>query len=698
MKKRIEFKPVVIKIIMMLSLIYLLLPQAIYMGKSMKPLFAVPLTVLTAVIPFFAWNMIPLTEESLYIPLYVLVITEVIICVIFIFSGMGGLMGQQMSDYSRSNAILSDLVKYPWPVTYNENYNVSVLNYYIAYFVPGAAVGKIFGQDFHVAEIAVLIWTIIGFTFGLFLVFAVTKVCKLRTIWIFLCWAGLDCIGFTIVDGSLFYGTSHLEHWASIAKDYGNGHIANYMSIATGINWSIQHYVPALIIVFLILLMIKLGTYKLSILLVSSLLFWSPLVAVGILPFALVILIYEKGRLSKFISLPDLLSIPCVALPAVMYFLSMNLESAGGRESIFRGLDWLLQNWTIFILFVVLEFGLIGVLILSSLKEAPVLDKLLCITSLITMTLSLFIDYGTCHDFSMRSTVFSWLILYSFAPAIFETGEKLHKKYLIFYMIGASVTSSTEYARMIQGVLLHGTDVIRAEGNTISGWGMQYQYVGSPDSFFFSKLCRENIDLQSYKEGLEETRDNYILHRDEMWTIYYYEDVLYFLEDEADQSAKVSVIKKDIDGNGNVEEYWLKDTVPSYGTLNEIKGLGKYVIGGYDWNSIQITLSDEDKNLTLEWTLEEMTDWVEDNQWDYEFEVSDLTDVNWKNGILNNGSVVLCANMTISNFLLKDKKFCWSSGNSKIIDVDCDGTYMHLYLETPIQSLLSEDEGFWIEE
>lgn len=697
LKKEIEFKPIAIKILMMIALAYLLFPQMLYMGIIMKPVLAVPLTALTALTLLFAWREIPLAKKSLCIPAYVVIGTEIVMTVIFLSSGMGGFMGGQMGDYARSNAILSDLVNSHWPVTYNQNHNISVLNYYVAYFVPGAAVGKVFGRDFHIAEIAVLLWTIAGFTLGFFLIFAVTGVCKLRTVWVFFCWAGLDWIGYSIVNGSLFYGTQHLEHWASIAKDYGNGHIANYMSIASGINWKVQSYVGVLIACFFILMMIRMGSYKLCVLLAGALLFWSPLVAVGVLPFAIVILIYEKGRVRKFLSIPDLLSIPCVALPAVLYFLSMNLKSAGGRESVFRGLDWLLQNWTIFILFVVLEFGLAGALIWMSLEKASLLDKALCLTALATMTLSLFVDYGLCHDFSMNATEFSWLILFSFAPAIFDTGNKALRKWFLIYMVGATITSATEYARMAQGVMVNRTNVARAEtpNNTVTELNAS-QYVGSPNSFFFRKCCDVGEDMESYNEGLSESKDKYVLYRDDAWTIYFYEDMLYFYEARQDEAASVSITKSSA-GNDSKADFLLKDISPKYGTLSEIAGLGWYKIGEYGWERLSITLTDKTGSSALEISLGEMTDWAEKNQWEHEFEKSTLTDGNWTYGILKDGSRVLCANMTISNFLLEGKSLCCSSGSSRIADVDCDGTYMHLYLETPIQVPASEDDEYWIE-
>lgn len=345
----------------------------------------------------------------------------------------------------------------------------------------------------------------------------------------------------------------------------------------------------------------------------------------------------------------------------------------------------------------VLEFDIVGVLIYMSLEKAPLLDKVLCVTAIAVMTLNLFVDYGLAHDFSMNATEFSWLILFSFAPAIFDSGNKTLKKYFLIYMIGASMTSATEYTRMVQGVMANRTNVARAmtSNNTVMELNAS-QYVGSPNSLFFRKFCRGNEGLEAYWEDLNETRDQYVLYADEAWTVYLYEDTLYFLEAEEDEAVSVSITKSS-EGNDNKADYLLKDISPKYGTLSEVDGFGSCRIGDYGWDKISIVLTDRTKSSTIEMSLDEMADWLEANQWDYEFAKSNLTDANWRDGISNDGSKVLCAGMTLSNFLLEGKSFCWPSGSSKIVDVDCDGSYMHLYLETPIQLPADGNEEYWIE-
>lgn len=93
LKKEIEFKPIAIKILMMIALAYLLFPQMLYMGIIMKPVLAVPLTALTALTLLFAWREIPLAKKSLCIPAYVVIGTEIVMTAIFLSSGMGGFMG-----------------------------------------------------------------------------------------------------------------------------------------------------------------------------------------------------------------------------------------------------------------------------------------------------------------------------------------------------------------------------------------------------------------------------------------------------------------------------------------------------------------------------------------------------------------------------------------------------------------------------
>lgn len=150
-QKKCVLKPYAIKVIMMMSLCYLLLPQILFELFAMKTYLAIVVVFFSLVVIVMTWRYIPLVKHNIEIPLYVLAVSLVIITGVFIISGMGAIAGAQSGDYNRSNAILSDLVKYKWPVVYEEQNNISVMNYYIAYYIPGALVGKLFFGSFRIA-------------------------------------------------------------------------------------------------------------------------------------------------------------------------------------------------------------------------------------------------------------------------------------------------------------------------------------------------------------------------------------------------------------------------------------------------------------------------------------------------------------------------------------------------------------------
>ncbi|MBR1391638.1 MAG: hypothetical protein IJ567_09420 [Lachnospiraceae bacterium] len=680
--RKIILKPLTIKILMMLSLCYLLFPQILFEVIAFRPLFAVVVLCISIIIVFFSGKRLPQFDYTVEIPVYVLIVSEALIIFVFIISGMGGIAGAQTSDYIRSNAVLADLVNNKWPVVYNEDNNISVLNYYIAYFVPGAAIGKLFGHSFHAAEIATLIWSIIGMSLGVLLIYILTGVCKLKTLWLLFCWSGLDCIGHIIVDGSLFYGTQHLEHWASIEKDYANGHIANYLSIASNLNWNPQHFIPALILVGFILPLVKSHNYKLSILTSTALLFWSPLVAMGVIPFAIVLVIYEKGKIAKFLSISDVLGLVFFGVPMCLYYLSINLSSTSGRSSIIRGPEWLADHWTILLLFIALEFGFAAYILFRSMTNDSFLNKVFCITAVVWMILCLFIDYGACHDFSMRATVISWLVLFTFSPKLLNSDDKKYRKYLLYYMIGASITSSTEYVRMLAGVGQNGFHVVRAENinNTISGWWWEYQYVGLPNSFFFSQLCNLNYDENSYKENLLASGKNYQIYEDVLWTIYGYQNSLYiYNETGSDINATIKIIGGSSDGT---ETLYTAGNSYAFGTLSEINGLIKATIKDKDFDKIQVTLNNGKEPVNLIWSNNEFFA-IMDKTFSNEVVAADFNDDNWKAGISAGDPSLVLFEYSDANYaaLHSADRILLGDNEYHVVSFDYDSNWIHIHVD-----------------
>lgn len=130
--------------------------------------------------------------------------------VINIMSGAGGIFYQNW-DYNGRNAIFRGLIDNPWPVRYNYeglNYEMSVfgnsgiLNYYFAFWLPGALVGKLLG--FRIASLFMLLWQTLGCVIFFYYVLRLMKNCKYRYFFIFIAFGGLNMIGHIIVNK--YYG------------------------------------------------------------------------------------------------------------------------------------------------------------------------------------------------------------------------------------------------------------------------------------------------------------------------------------------------------------------------------------------------------------------------------------------------------------------------------------------------------------
>ena len=76
-----------------------------------------------------------------------------------VLSGAGG-FGYQNYDYITNNALFKDLIIKKWPITMMINGIQTPVVYYLAYYLPGAAVGKILGWN--AANVFIYLWTLIG--------------------------------------------------------------------------------------------------------------------------------------------------------------------------------------------------------------------------------------------------------------------------------------------------------------------------------------------------------------------------------------------------------------------------------------------------------------------------------------------------------------------------------------------------------
>lgn len=78
-----------------------------------------------------------------------------------VFVGIGGFLGQEGYDNGFRNAVLEELTYKTWPVVDTQFKPFAYMTYYFSYWLPSAAVGKIF-MSYEVAQICLFVYCYIG--------------------------------------------------------------------------------------------------------------------------------------------------------------------------------------------------------------------------------------------------------------------------------------------------------------------------------------------------------------------------------------------------------------------------------------------------------------------------------------------------------------------------------------------------------
>ena len=136
--------------------IYLTLPFIIFCMGWLRLSIAIPVT---ALILWILWQLLkqapnfdfrfPNSKSAFYL---------LLLTVLWVFlSGVGGYTFQNWDHHWR-NAVLYDLITYNWPVVYSspEKGPITMLVYYVGYWLPVALAGKIFGWQ--VANFVLFLW------------------------------------------------------------------------------------------------------------------------------------------------------------------------------------------------------------------------------------------------------------------------------------------------------------------------------------------------------------------------------------------------------------------------------------------------------------------------------------------------------------------------------------------------------------
>ena len=312
-----------------------------------------------------------------------------------------------------------------------------VLRHYLGHYMVPGLLGRWLGTA--ALNWAVPLWTWCGV--GLILLMFTRGLCGWKAVVaaaVLILFSGMDIVRIALVEGLDWFALSlQREGWPRI--ELGRTHLEwgglrgadlQVSSHMVGLMWVPKHFIAAALYA---LLLLQLGRNErflaVSGVLLAAALFWSPFVALGLLPFVLVLLL--QNGVKPFVRWPNaLLSLPLAAL------LYVYLTS--GTAEIARGWVWEIELQTLHELALLPVIYLTEFLFLAILLFAlqPQLRKsfffVACIATLLILPLY---SFGSFNDLVMRGAM----------PALF----------LLCYFCSASLTGQLGKARHLGSLRSH---------------------------------------------------------------------------------------------------------------------------------------------------------------------------------------------------------------------------------------------------
>lgn len=391
------------------------------------------------------------------------------------FCGVGRLWSQS-DDFLWRNAIFRDLVVRKWPVFYDA-YD-GALSYYIGTWLPAAIIGKcvfLLGAgteaSFMVANIAVLIYCTAGMSILFLLLFMHFNVSSPKK-------AALVIIGLVFFSGMDFVGNEfkidswHIEWWALTFQ---------YSSLTTCMCWVFNQTIIPWVCTALLLHEKTVSNY---VLIGMACLFCGPFPFIGFFIFCVALglkRLVEKVKdkngkdfVKEVFSIPNICSILFI-FPVVGAYLTSNtmmsnydsemLVDSAAQEPVFLPPTWCFENYVLYILFMLFEFGIFAILIAKAFKK-----NYLFYVMLVQLILFPLFNVGINSDLTMRGSIPAIFMLFVFCYQYLLTNKavtpihpkaKEHKEsfeslisrinlfyiILVFCLLIGAVTPGVELAR-----------------------------------------------------------------------------------------------------------------------------------------------------------------------------------------------------------------------------------------------------------
>jgi len=407
-------------------------------------------------------------------------------------SGTGGI-GYQNSDYAASNALLKDLIQNSWPLKLNDNVPMV---YYVFYYLPAAAVGKLFGWQ--LANGFIFLWTYLGLLL-IWSIFSIairldslTMVRKIFATIAFIFAGGWDFFGALLnYAPSVLNLGAHIEWWASIGQ---------FSSHTTLLFWVPQHTIAPWIVTAVLLLVVErnLGRQVLWFLAALSFL-WSPMASLGLVPFLALIFIRDVfNQQSVAFNSANFFAGPILALLGLFFYSSNAFKFP---------LQWLFEtpsftrNFILLFLLETIAFSLpffiqhfkskiyLNRIDLPPPENLSAMQKNFGWTAIIILVLLPTFKFGIMNDLCMRASIPALFVLFSFWVRILRrefTYQYLKIAVTFMCVLLGAASGTNEIYRSLANYSFGAPDVNRvstllgAQNNDVIE-----QRAGRLDSFFW---------------------------------------------------------------------------------------------------------------------------------------------------------------------------------------------------------------------
>lgn len=378
---------------------YLALPNFIFILGWLRLSFALPLTAML-LLAIWRWRKPEArTGQSVAHQSLPTIALIIIVSVLWTsLSGIGNLVYAN-PDWHVRYAVLRDLVVAQWPPAYTTGDAPVILRSSVAYYLPAALVGKLWGVT--AANIALLPWTAAGVAI-FFLLLPIPGQLNPRlfaSIALVILFGGMDIIGMLTSGGDWPSWPFHIEWWARKFQ---------YSAITTELFWVPNHALPAWIATALLYRHRTDANLPIVMPVILAMLpLWSPFAAIGILPFAALYAIahIRTGLPTLRLHGVQILAAMLLGFIAACY-LALGADAIpGGMAKIAAGEpgDFII----IYFRFVMFEFGLLALALFVLIREER---KLLSVATICLLALPLF-RFGLANDLVMRASIPALVIL-----------------------------------------------------------------------------------------------------------------------------------------------------------------------------------------------------------------------------------------------------------------------------------------------